>query len=97
MERAIEKTYRQESKRAVVEELAVLQNELKNKIPEVVEDVMKRLKKSFPLMQRIHDLAEDARESVWCSDDPTDASDALDELIGLALKAGATPRDRNYK
>lgn len=95
LERSIEKTFRQEGKRAIREEFESLEYELKKAVPGLAQSLVERLKKALPLMQKINDLAEDAREAVWCSNDPNDASEALDELIDLAVKAGAVRRDRD--
>ena len=95
-QREIKKFFLQEGKRALTEGLALAQRELQQQAPALAQSLVVKLKNAFPLMQRIHDLAEDAREAVWCSDDPSDVSEALDDLIALALRAGATPRDWNY-
>lgn len=47
-------------------------------------------------VQRIYELAEQARRAIWESDDPNDASEPLDSLIAAALKLGAKEIDRDY-
>jgi hypothetical protein len=89
LEREFERTVRRESKQ-------VIREALEEALPEIVAPVVKRLVGAAPLLDEIYALVERAREAVWCSGDPSLASDPLDDVADLLVKAGLERRERKY-